>query len=183
MSPSNRFDLESLSGYHPEIALLLATLLDSTREWREELGELSVDEVTWQPYEKGPSVATEIMHIAEVEAWWFEQVALGLPENVVEAKQLMSAEIQQYQGSWPTPPKEPLSYFIGLHDRVRQRTLESLKQFIDPTKFVPIRDGEFEMSLRWIVAHVIEHDSYHGGQAVLLAQLHKRVGVQPTVKD
>ncbi len=170
-----RFDLDNPTGYDAEIGLLYSLLEDSTREWREELGEVSDDDVVWQPYPDGPSVASEILHIAEVETWWLETVALGTPENMDEAKELMSAQIRQYEGLWPTIPPTPLSYFLGLHDRVRARISSALRTYSAPKEHMTFHDGKAEATQRWMLGHVIQHDSYHGGQAVMLAQLAQRL--------
>jgi uncharacterized damage-inducible protein DinB len=35
-------------------------------------------------------------------------------------------------------------------------------------------NGKSDYSLAWIVAHLVQHDSYHGGQIVMLNQMWKK---------
>jgi uncharacterized damage-inducible protein DinB len=75
---------------------------------------------------------------------------------------------------WPTPPFEAFDYYVNLQDQVRSRTLECVRQFGDPAE---VKEAEWgTMTLRWVLAHVIWHDAYHGGQAVLLKELQARLG-------
>ena len=167
------FDVAPLPGYSEDYGLLLATLLDSTREWRDELGEPGVDTIVWQPCSGGYSIGGQLLHIAEVELYWIESFCLGRELDPEEMKLLMSDQIDQHRGIWPVPPAEPIAYYYGLLDNVRTRTLESVKEF-EPSETVKTsRWGT--MTLRWVLAHVVEHDSYHGGQAVMLSELAKRL--------
>jgi uncharacterized damage-inducible protein DinB len=172
MSESH-FDVAPLPGFPAEYGLLLATLQDSTREWKDELGEVDPDLICWQPYPKGYSIGGVLLHIAETEAYWIEQFVLGREISEEEKTQCMIAEIDQYHGSWPTPPREPLSYYYGILDRIRARTLESVKSFDPPETVKGSKWGT--MTLRWVLAHVVGHDSYHGGQAVMLKELGQRM--------
>jgi len=163
------YDIAPLPGYPEPYGTLLATLQDGSREWRDELGEPDPESIVWQPYPKSHSIGGVLLHIAEVEAYWIEEFSLGRTIDPEEAKLYMSAEIDQYAGSWPTPPKEPIGYYFEILEKVRTRTLESVKSFAPPETII---EREWETTtLRWVLAHVIEHDSYHGGQAVLLKAL------------
>ena len=167
--PTTRYDVAPLSGYPSEYGLLLATLQDSTREWRDELGDVDADLICWQPYPKSYSIGGILLHIAEVEAYWIEEFSLGRPISAEESALFMSDEIQQYSGSWPTPPHEPLSYYYDMLDRIRARTLESVRSFASAETEKESPFGT--LTLRWVVAHVAGHDSYHGGQAVMLKEI------------
>lgn len=167
------FDVAPLSGYRSELGLLLATLDDSTREWRENLEEPPVEAIVWQAYPGGHSIGGLILHIADVESHWFEQFAAGRPVDPDEAKLLMGEATDQYAGKWPVPPAEPIEWYLALHDRIRARVKETLMRLDDPAQLFQGRKNRF--TLRWIAAHVVEHDSYHGGQAVLMHELWKHM--------
>ena len=165
------YDIAALPGYSEPYGMLLSILQDGSREWREELEDPAPELIVWQPYPKSHSIGGILLHIAEVESYWVEECSLGREIDPVEAK--LYAEIDQYGGSWPTPPLEPIGYYFDLLDKVRARTLESVKAFDSPEA---VREREREtVSLRWVLAHVIEHESYHGGQAVLLQEMGKRM--------
>jgi uncharacterized damage-inducible protein DinB len=167
------FDIAPLPCYPEPYATFLATLQDGTREWRDELGDPDPRLIVWQPYPKSHSIGGVLLHIAEVEAYWFEEFCLGRTISPEESLTYMSSEIDQYGGSWPTPPEEPIAYYYDLLDKVRARTLESFKNFPAP-EFVKEREWE-STTMRWVVGHVIQHESYHAGQAVLLHEMGKRM--------
>ena len=164
------FDAEPLAGYQEPYCLLCAILQDGTNEWRGELDRnLSEDAVVWQPYLNTHSIGAIILHIVGVEIFWFEQFALDLPGDPDERKLTMSDEIDVDTNHWPEPPRRPLSWYFELHDRVRARTLESIKRW-PPADAVKDLHGS-PRTMRWVLGHVIQHEAYHGGQAVLLNRL------------
>jgi uncharacterized damage-inducible protein DinB len=170
---STFYDIAPFPDYPQEYGTLLATLQDGTREWREELGDPDPKLIAWQAVPNGHSIGGVLLHIAEVEAYWIEEVGLGRTISPEELKLHMSAEIEQYAGCWPTPPAQPISYYYDILDKVRVRTLESVKAFGPVDDVKATKWGT--MTLRWILAHVIEHESYHAGQAVLLHEIGKRM--------
>ena len=110
--------------------------------------------------------------LIDVEAYWFETFAANHKRDPEELKVLMSEETKQDDGIWPTPPAEPIEWYFQFHQKVRKRSYEAIRN-IDPTKVYEGRQASF--TLRWIVAHVVEHDSYHGGQAVLMHEMWKKM--------
>jgi uncharacterized damage-inducible protein DinB len=165
------YDVNALPGYDPEIGLLLAALEDSTREWRESLGRPSVEAIVWQPAAGSHSIGGVILHMIDAEAYWLCSVLGGQRMSEEDSRLLLSAETRQYGGKWPTPPAEPIDWYFDLQERFRRRALEAMVG-VDPARKVERKDVTF--TARWIVAHVVEHDSYHGGQAVVLHELYKK---------
>ena len=167
-----RVDVLPVPGADVQIGLLLAMLDDGTNEWREELGVVSEEAVLWQPFPGGYSIGALILHIADVEASWLHQVGAGQVRSEEELARLLSKETQQYEGVWPVPPPEPLSWFLAQHDEIRARTRRIVSAWDDPALTRPRDDAEF--TRRWLLHHVLTHEAYHGGQAVLLSILHGR---------
>jgi len=169
------YDVAPLVNFHPETGLLLAALNDSTREWIGELETPSIDAIVWQPWPNSYSIGALLCHIIDVEAYWFETFAANHERDPEELRVLLSEETKQDDGIWPTPPAEPIEWYFEFHKRVRTRSYEAIRN-IDPTKVYEGRRASF--TLRWIVAHVVEHDSYHGGQAVLIHEMWKKMGLR-----
>jgi uncharacterized damage-inducible protein DinB len=172
----SKIDLTPLEDIHPEIGLLLAILDDVTKEWTGELGRVSKETLVWQPRPEGHSIGALILHIADVEAYWLHEVAAGQPLTEAHNRLFLSEETQQYQGKWPTPPKRPLSWYLEQHRAIRERTYALVRNLSDLNHVG--RNGEREFTLRWLLNHVISHEAYHGGQAVLLASLWKPLSGQ-----
>lgn len=165
--------LEPLQGLHPTLGILAAALQNETREWRKELADVDEDMIQWQAFANGHSIGALILHIADVEAYWITSVAAGKQRPRGEAKRLLSEATKQYGVDWPIPPREPLAWYLDQHDQVRIRTLEHLKD-LDPDKQIPL--GKTAMATpAWCLAHVLGHENYHGGQAVLLKLIKQKI--------
>jgi uncharacterized damage-inducible protein DinB len=167
------YDVAPVAGYPTDYGLFLATLDDSTREWKGELQEPSPDILCWQPYPRSYSVGGILLHIAAAEAWWTQEFSLGRKLSQDFKEKCLAPQTDVDAGFWPTPPHEPLSYYYEILDGVRARTYELVNEF-EPSETV--KQSRFgTMTLRWVFAHVIGHDSYHGGQAVMLAEMAKHL--------
>jgi uncharacterized damage-inducible protein DinB len=166
------YDVSPVEGYDPQVGLLLATLDDSTREWRENLGQPPVEAITWRPAEGFHSIGALILHMIDTEVYWLEEFAAGKKMSDEETRLLMVQEIKQDDVQWPRPHAEPIEWYYDLHDRTRQRVVEAIRGMPPETR---LGGEEFACTLRWTLAHVAEHDAYHGGQAVMLHELWKRI--------
>ncbi len=167
-----RIDVAPMPGVDVQIGLLLAMLEDGTKEWREELGAVSDEAVLWQPFPGSHSIGALMLHIADVEAHWLHEVGAGQTRSEEELSRLLFKETQQYQLTWPTPPAQPLSWYFAQQDEVRARTRQAVAKLYNPE--LTRRRGTDEFSVRWLLHHVITHEAYHGGQAVLLSILHEQ---------
>lgn len=168
------YDVEPASGYPVEYGLLISSLQDGTREWREELGDVPEEAIVWQPFKHGHSIGGVILHMIDVEAFWIETAALGRDRDPAELSELLSNETDQYSFKWVVPPHKPLSYYLALQDKVRARTLESIKHFPDPATVISREGWSSSMTLRWVLNHVVAHEAYHGGQTVILKALYEK---------
>jgi len=163
-------DAAPLPGYPAPYDLLAAILQDGTNEWRWEIDpDLPDEAVVWQPHPGMHSIGACLLHIAEVEVYWFEEFVLGRQTDPEENKLLMSDQIDQDAWKWPNPPKQPFGWYLELHDRIRARTLQGIRDW--PPAETLITRGERQATARWVFGHVIQHEAYHGGQAVLLMRL------------
>ncbi|HEY3267662.1 MAG TPA: DinB family protein [Armatimonadota bacterium] len=168
-----RNDVTPVEGLDVQSGLLLAMLDMATAEWREEMGAVPDEVVCRQSYPRGQSIGALILHMATVESAWITGVAAGRERSEEELKTLLSREIDPDGPEWPAPPAQPLSWFLAQHDAVRARTRQIVAELQDPERlgYSAHRPGR-EFTLRWLLAHVILHEAYHGGQAVLLAIQH-----------
>lgn len=167
------FDVAPLDGYHPEIGLLLSAMQDSTREWRENLEAPPVEAIVWQPAEGSYSIGGLLLHLIDCEDFWFYTFLAGNPRDPEETALFLSKETDQYEGRWPVPPAQPLSWYYELHDRIRTRAFEALRG-IEPDRVYSREGRKSTYTARWVLAHTLEHDAYTGGQAVALHELWRK---------
>lgn len=71
------FDVVPFEGYDPLIGYLLAAMQRNTQNYRDNLGRVGVDALRWSPFDDGHNIGAVLLHIADVEAYWIEQVGAG----------------------------------------------------------------------------------------------------------
>jgi uncharacterized damage-inducible protein DinB len=162
-------DTAPLPGYPEPYGTLLASLQRQTGAWRQQLGEPTQEEILWQPRPNGHSIGALMLHLAEVETYWIDTVVFGRDLSPEERETYLSAHMDPFTGLWPAPPREPFAYYREILERARAHTLERVHEFGDPLALGKSEWGTH--TLRWILHHLIWHESYHGGQMVLLQSL------------
>jgi len=168
------YDVQPLEGYPADLGLMLATLQETTRDWRGDMlaeGEPTEDELVWQARPGGHSLGAIFLHIADVEISWIEEFALGRKMSEADLQRLMVKETRANEGIWPTPPRKSYAWYLEQMDESRRRTLEACRDF--PALETEYRfQDRFDLTYRWTLAHVIGHEAYHAGQAMLLHDLY-----------
>jgi uncharacterized damage-inducible protein DinB len=165
-------DTVPVQGLDLQVGLLMSVLEDATNEWRGEFEEVSDETVIWQPFPGGHSIGAVLLHIADVEAYWIHQIGGGYTMPDEQKALLMGEQTDQDAVKWPTSPAKPLSWYFEQHDMIRRRTREVVAQINDPVHIGERPSHQF--TFRWILNHVISHEAYHGGQAVLLALMYEK---------
>lgn len=158
----------------PEIALLIAAMNDGTREWRENLEDVPDDFAQWRPYPGGTCAGALVLHMASCERWWIDKTVLGTEVDMSDLAVAYDSTFDQYEGIVPDPPAQPWSWYMEQYDSHRARTIASLAEVTDAKG--TRGSGERCYTVEWVVAHLLQHDSYHGGQIVMLKTLMDQTG-------
>ena len=166
------YDVAPAEGFEPEIGTLIATWDDGLREWLDNLGEPSTEAMEWQPFPNGPSIGGIMLHMANCDLYWIREFACGKALDPEHPAVAYDSELDQDAVNWPTPPTQPFAWYQEILQTTRNQMIELIRPESNPER-------EFQRSwgtvtFRWIVAHIVEHDSYHGGQCVLLHEMWKR---------
>ena len=159
------------------IGQLLGLLEAGTQNMRRELGEVDEETLVWQPYPNGQSIGALLIHVTACEAGWLHLVAAGQETPLdMEERLLGGPSIDQYAGFWPAPPRKPLSWYYTQHDEARARTLALVSELPDPEEArTVVWSPNRTCTVRWILHHIVEHEAYHLGQAVLLSLMRERM--------
>ncbi len=159
------------------IGLLLGLLQAGTHNLRRMLGEMNEETLIWQPYPNGHSIGAILIHVAACEAGWLHLVAAGQETPLDLEERLMGGpSIDQYAGIWPAPPRKPLSWYYAQHDKIRARTIALVRELPDPDEVrTVVWSPNRTCTVRWILHHIIEHEAYHLGQAVLLSLMKEQM--------
>ena len=166
-----RSDIEPDPALPLDLGILVATWRDGTREWRENLGSPPPEAVTWQIYPNGPSIGGLILHMASCDRYWLQQFVEKVALDQTDPAVAYDSSMDQYIPNWPVPPAEPIAWYFDILDRAREAAFAMIARHGDSLS----EHGEYKETYRWIVAHLVEHDSYHGGQAVLLHETWKQI--------
>jgi len=161
-------DVAPTPGVNPEMALLFATLEDGTREWMQFMQDVPEEALTWQPTPGGHSIGGLMLHIADVEGLWLEERLLGRARPAELLARLPTESRAVREGRWNVPPAWPLAEYLDLLTTVRERSRAVLGELPPPEHTIPHPRPGVRVTARWALAHVVHHESYHGGQAVLL---------------
>jgi uncharacterized damage-inducible protein DinB len=168
---AEHFDFSAIPGLDPEVGILAAALVDGTREWRDEIGEVAPEAVVWQARPGGHSIGAMMLHIANVEEIWVKVRMAYLPQSEADQARFQAAQVDFSRAFWPTPPLESLGYYFELQDKVRARTLELLADLGPSDRIFPHPTRDISFTNRWVLNHLIGHEAYHAGQAILLHDL------------
>jgi len=170
---TNLEDIEPDPALPLDLGILLATWKDGIREWRDNLGAPPPEAVTWQIYPEGPSIGGILLHLASCDQFWLQEFAEKATLDRTDPAIAYDLSMDQYIPRWPAPPAEPIEWYFDILDRARTSVFASIAQHSDSLSEHP--NGEYASTYRWIVAHLVQHDSYHGGQAVLLHETWKKL--------
>jgi uncharacterized damage-inducible protein DinB len=167
-----RYDVSPALGTEREIGVLVATWQDGTREWLDNLGEPTAEALTWQPFEGGPSIGGIMLHMAGCDHYWISEFVNNRPQDPESPALQYNNKVDQDNVSWSTPPAEPFAWYLNQLQSVRGPVVEQILSHPEPNQEFQRTWGA--LTFKWIVAHLVEHDSYHGGQCVLLHELWKK---------
>lgn len=160
-----QFDVAPI-GSDVAIGTLLATWEDGTREWLENLEEPSEEAMVWQPFPNAPSIGGIMLHMACCDLYWIKNFVRGEELDADHPAVAYDAQLDQDNVLWPMAPHQPFAWYLEVLESTRRQVVELILQEPNPERVFQRRSST--TTFRWIVAHLIEHDSYHGGQCVLL---------------
>lgn len=152
-------------GYTPQIGVLVAMLNDLSDRVERTVKDLSVEEVDYLLDENANSIGTLIMHLAATEKIY--QV------YTFEKREFNKEEEKEWQVAMSMGKKAQKKFkgnevdeYLKVFKEVRAKTLEFLKDKADEWLTQNTFDGN--MNHHWAWFHVMEHQSSHLGQILLL---------------
>lgn len=165
--------LEPLPNFAHEIGLFLANLEKIRKGWRDAVKDLTKEELAAKILPDVQPIGTMIIHIAEAEYFWTQQIISG-KEFTEEIKNLMHHDLWFKDFA---AHNLDIEYCLEVVDQIHQMTRETLATFNDDdlqkTFVHQHENGETHYSLRWILVHLLEHDAEHKGQMLMIKRLLK----------
>lgn len=166
------------------VGLFLWQLDDQTRRLTEDTRGATPEELAWQPAPTMNTIGMLLAHIALVEAGWVDRGVRGLGEIEEGVLPIRWADsgIPMPEGGSPPALLEgkDLAFFDDLLARSRAHTRQVLATLADADldrRFRrPYGDSEFEISVGWVLYHILEHEAGHYYQINLLRHQYRATG-------
>lgn len=134
------------------------------------IGDLDEETLDFTPDERNfETIGTLLLHIAAIEwSWVFEDID-GLEMDYEKFKHAFAlrsdVDIPQLKG------KKKLFYLNQLKE-VREEVFQRLTRFSDKDLEKIVESDAEKFSVEWVLFHILEHESMHIGQILLLKRLH-----------
>ena len=161
------------AGVPREIGLGLSGMDEVREQLREAVSGMSTEDIGRCAVPGAHSVGALVLHIGEAEWWWMQ--------CVVSNHKLTDEDTRA--PCWDIL-KEPdrvadngysAEFCLREAARIRAQTREVLAGFVDDDLdrvFTFERDGNtYDLNLRWILHHLIDHEAQHKGQILMLKRL------------
>lgn len=164
-SAQAQIKIEPEKGFTPQIGVLVSMLNDMSTRVEQAVKNLKVDEVDFLLDENANSIGTLIMHLAATEKIYQVRTFENRSFNEEEEKEWASAMSMGKKAQEEYKGKEIKAY-LKVYKDVRKKTLKYLKDKDD--SWLNKVDKGWNMNYHWAWYHVMEHQSSHLGQILLL---------------
>ena len=164
-SAKAQIKIESEKGFTPQIGVLVSMLNDMSKRVERTVKDLKVNEVDFLLDENANSIGTLIMHLAATEKIYQVRTFENRSFNEEEEKEWTKAMSIGKEAQKEYKGKE-IKKYLKVYNDVRKKTLEYLKDKDDA--WLNTVDKEWNMNYHWAWYHVMEHQSSHLGQILLI---------------
>lgn len=171
--PMTHWRLYEFSTTPPRLASLLGAWADGRREWLGEIEGAGDDLVSFRPYPGGHCAGGIMLHMISCDWHWLTRTC-GIEPFPGEGHPALAYDetLNVDEGVWPDPPAEPLAWYLDLLEKSLYAQLGAVAEKGDP--LAVSGNDKRDFTQEWVISHLVQHDSYHGGQIVLLNEMLKR---------
>ncbi len=173
-----------IDGYSPQIGTLISMLNNLSERVERTVGTLDQRELDYLLDEKANSIGALIMHLVATEVFYQNHTFGGVKYEDTEAQKWASAMDLGEEGR-KTLKGYDAKYYFDVWKKVRAKTLEEFKKR-DDNWLAETRPGSNSNNhFAWF--HVMEHQSSHLGQMLLLRkripEIPKELDIEDKIKD
>lgn len=165
--------LQPIKGFSREIGLYLAGLEEVREQLRDSVAHLSVSDNARIAIPETHSIGALVLHIGEAEWWWMHCVVANHELTEADAAACFWDVLKEPH----RVGEKGLSAQFCLEEisRIREQTRKLLTSFsdndLDQIFSYARKEARTEVSLRWILHHLIDHEAQHKGQILMLKRL------------
>lgn len=165
--------LDSIPGFSKDLGFYLSGMEEVREQLREAVAGMPAEQIGRPIVPGAHSIAALVLHIGEAEWYWMRCVISG---DKVTDQIRNSAYWDALEDPASFSQKNYSAEFcLNEVKKIRQQTYETLSSFDDSQLdrvFTFERRGETqELSLRWILHHLVDHEAQHKGQILMLKRL------------
>ena len=170
-----REGLVPVEGMSVGVGFYLAAMEEVRAQLREAVGALSVEEIGRCAVSGAHSIGALVLHIGESEWWWMRCVIEGHELTPEDRAQVYWDVLLDPEGF----ARRGLSaqYCLDVIDELRAETRRLLAARTDEDleRLYTSHNEKrtLEVSLRWVLHHLIDHEAQHKGQILMLKRLQK----------
>ena len=146
-------ELKAADGYSPQIGLMVYMLEDLKNKVTDQVKDLKLSETDYQYDSSANSIGALVMHLVSTEMYYQLQTLGEGSWTDTEKEQLQAAGYLNEETKAKIKGK-PISYYLQLWDKVRQKTLEGLKSKDDAWFAANIDEG---INNHYVWYHVMQH--------------------------
>ena len=165
--------LKPLEGFSREIGFYLSAWEKTRAELREIAADLSNAELAQRLTPEAHQIGALILHLGESEAGWIHAIIAGKELNEEEKRFVHWCDTTETDFAAKGYDARDC---IEKIDKISERSREILREFTDDDleRLFPYKrsSGErVEVSLRWVLHHLIDHEANHKGQISMTKRL------------
>lgn len=165
--------LPAAEGFPTGIGFYLSSLTDVREQLREALAGMSDEQIARRAVAGAHPIGALVLHIGEAEWWWIQCVVAGRKMSD-DDRRISHWDVLDDPDGFAAKGYSG-AYCLDAVDGIRQRTREHLASFTDDDLdrlFVYEKRGKtVEVSLRWVLHHLMDHEAQHKGQLLMLKRL------------
>jgi len=166
--------LETEKNLSPRVGLLFSMMQKTREKLIDRIKELTPKEMDYSPHGRRiETIGTLLLHIAGVEwSWIFEDIG----DTAMDYEKWKHAfplreDIDQLT-------KKGKKFYLDRLSEVRNEVFEWLKTINDDDLYRLIHLGDTDVSIEWILFHLIEHEAIHIGQISILSRMYDMTNVK-----
>lgn len=168
-----RRELSAAEGFPTGIGFYLSGLNDVREQLREALVGMSDEQIGRRAVAGAHPIGALVLHIGEAEWWWIQCVVGGRKMNDDDRRVSHWDVLDDPDGF--ASKRYSAEYCLDAIDGIRERTRKDLALLTDNDldRLVGFerRGKTTEVSLRWVLHHLMDHEAQHKGQILMLKRL------------
>ena len=165
--------LSAAEGFPTGIGFYLSGLNEVREHLHETLAGMSDEHIARRAVTGAHPIGALVLHIGEAEWWWIQCVVAGRKMSD-EDRRVAHWDVLDDPDGFALKGYSA-QYCLDAIDGIRERTRDHLASFTDDDLerlFSYEKRGKtVEVSLRWVLHHLMDHEAQHKGQILMLKRL------------